>query len=200
MTVDAARLVVQLTLGLVFLLSAAGKLRRPAAFLRGVAEFEILPAPLAYAFGAFLIPVEGFLAVAHLTGWGLGVAAPLGVVTLLAFAAGVGINLRRNRDLLCHCFDSLRGERVSARSLAQIVLLMAGELLVLSEAPFGALHRPVIPDRVATLEDLAFAMTWAVFCLLASLWILRVDEVVALFRTPHCKTCSRTPAGEPASS
>jgi Methylamine utilisation protein MauE len=184
MRLEAVRLVAQLALGLVFLLSTLGKLRRPAAFLRGVAEYEILPAPLAYIFGAVLIPVEAFLAAAHLTGRGLGGAVPLGIAVLLAFATAVAVNLRRNRDLLCHCFDSLGGERISARSLAQLGLLLAAEVLLLA----GPAHRP------AGLGDLALAGVWAVFCLLAGLWLLRADEVFQLFRRYRCKTCSQAPA------
>lgn len=188
MNLEAVRLVARLALGLVFLLSTLGKLRRPAAFLRGVAEYEILPAPLAYVFGALLIPVEAFLAVAHLTGWGLRVAVPLGIAVLLTFATAVGINLGRNRDLLCHCFDSLGGERISARSLAQLGLLLAAEALLLSGPalrPFGG-------------GDLALAGVWAVFSLLAGLWLLRADEVFQLFRRYRCKTCSQAPAAPTA--
>ncbi len=191
MNLEAVRLVARLALGLVFLLSTLGKLRRPVAFLRGVAEYEILPAPLAYVFGAVLIPVEAFLAVAHLTGWGLRMAVPLGIAVLLTFAAAVGINLGRNRDLLCHCFDSLGGERISARSLAQLGLLVAAEVLLLS----GPALRPANPGKPG---DLALAGVWAVFSLLAGLWLLRADEVFQLFRRYRCKTCSQAPSASSA--
>lgn len=59
----------QLGLGIVFLLSALPKLRRPLAFARSVVEYEILPAKVAYVFGLALIPLEAFLAIACLTGW-----------------------------------------------------------------------------------------------------------------------------------
>jgi hypothetical protein len=195
MSVEAARLVVQLALGLVFLLSTAGKLRHPAAFVRGVAEFEILPASLAYAFGVLLIPAEAFLAAAHLAGWGMAVAVPLGTAVLLAFLVAVAVNLRRNRDLLCHCFDSLGGERVSVRSAAQLLLLLSGELFLLASAA-GRGGGSILRER--SLEELALAGFWAAFCLLGGLWLLRADEVWALFRPYRCKTCSEPPAGQPA--
>ena len=188
MSLEAVRLVARLALGLVFLLSTLGKLRRPAASLRGVAEYEILPVPLAYVFGAVLIPVEAFLAVAHLTGWGLRIAVPLGIAVLLVFATAVGVNLGRNRDLLCHCFDSLGGERISARSLAQLGLLLGAEVLLLS----GPALRP------SGGGDLALAVIWALFCLLAGLWLLRADEVYQLFRRYRCKTCSQAPSASSA--
>ena len=188
MNLEAVRLVARLALGLVFLLSTLGKLRRPVAFLRGVAEYEILPAPLAYVFGAVLIPVEAFLAVAHLTGWELRIAVPLGIAVLLTFATAVGINLGRNRDLLCLCFDSLGGERISVRSLAQLGLLLGAEVLLLS----GPALRP------AGGGDLALAGVWAVFSLLGGLWLLRADEVFQLFRRYRCKTCSQAPSASSA--
>jgi uncharacterized membrane protein YphA (DoxX/SURF4 family) len=40
-------LVLRLTLGLIFLVSAITKLRHPAAFVRGVLEYRVLPHPLA---------------------------------------------------------------------------------------------------------------------------------------------------------
>jgi hypothetical protein len=145
---------------------------------------------LARVFGGLLIPAEAFLAAAHLTGRALDVAVPLGAAMLGSFVAAVAINLRRNRDLPCHCFDSLGGERISARSLAQLLLLVGGELFLL-----GALRR----ERAWSPEELALAAFWAVFCLLAGLWLLRADEVYALFRSYRCKTCSEPPAGQPAS-
>ena len=186
MNVDAARLIAQLALGGVFLASTVGKLRSPAAFVRGVAEYGILPAPLAHALGILLIPVEAFLALAYLGGWQLTAALPLGVAALLVFALAVAITLVRNRDIRCHCFGSLADQRVSGRSLAQLALLVAVALFVWSGG--GASGWPM-----AESTDAVLALTWALLLLLASVWLLRADEVVQLFRRRRCKTCSRPP-------
>ena len=178
-------LVLQLLLGLVFAISTLGKLRRPAAFIRGVEDYEILPRVLAPIAGALLIPVEAFLAVSHLTGWALGAAAPLGLVTLGVFLTAVSVNLARRRDLLCHCFDSAYGERISMRSVVQLVLLLVAEAGVAGWAVRGSLT-----DRVASGADLLHALLWAVFVLLVGLWLLRADEMVRLVRRHRCKTCS----------
>ena len=190
MSLEAARLVAQLALGVVFLAAAAGKLRRPAVFLEGVVDYEILPRPLAYAFGVVVIPVEAFLAVSHLTGWALGLAMPLALILLLSFAAAVGINLRRDRDLLCHCFDGVHGERISRRSLIQLLLLVAAEAFVLGDLAWPDLNRTVYQGQVATLPELALALPWIVFVLVAASWLLRVDDVVTLFRTHRCSSCT----------
>ena len=185
MNLDAARLVLQLALGGVFLVSSLGKALRPMASLRGVAEYELLPVPLAYAFGAVLIPAEAFVAVALLGGFALGVALPLATGLLLLFAAAVAINVRRHRDMLCHCFGSLGGERLSNRSLVQLALLIGAGLFVWSGG--GGRVRPL-----ASPEDALVALGLALACLLAGLWLLHADEVVHLFRK-DCKTCSRRP-------
>src|SRR5262245_20272080 len=61
-------LVVQLAVGLVFLLSAAGKIMTPRDFARGVVEYQVLPDRLSYLVGLLLIPTEILLAAVHLTG------------------------------------------------------------------------------------------------------------------------------------
>jgi hypothetical protein len=183
MTLDAVRLVLQLALGGVFLLSSVGKARHPVAFLRGVADYRILPAPLAYAFGALLILAEAFIALALLSGIAAGIALPLATALLVVFSAAVAINLRRHRDMLCHCYGSSGGERLSARSLAQLGLLVAVALFVWSGG--GESVR-----LVASPDDALVAVTWAGACLLAGRWLLRADEVVGLYRR-ICKTCAR---------
>lgn len=182
MTADTARLAVQLALGGVFLVSGAGKARRPLAFLRGVDEYDILPRPLAYAFGAVLIPLEVLLGLALLSGIAVPVALPLGAALIVVFGVAVAINLGRRRDMLCHCWG---GERLTLRSLAQLGLLLAGALLVWSGGG-GTLARLRGPDEV--LAELA----WAAACLMVGLWLLHADEVVRLFR-PSCRTCRRKP-------
>jgi hypothetical protein len=183
MNPDAARLVLQLALGGVFLLSSAGKARHPAAFLRGVADYRILRVPLAYAFGALLIPAEAFVALSLLSGLALGVALPLSTGLLLVFGAAVAVNLRRHRDMLCHCYGGTDGERLSARSLAQIGLLIAVGLFVWSGG--GESIR-----LVAGPDDAIVALTWAGACLLAGRWLLHADEVVRLFQKV-CRSCAR---------
>ena len=185
MTLDAVRLVLQLALGGVFLVSSVGKARHPLAFVRGVADYEILPVPVAYAFGAALIPAEAFVALALLSGWAAGVALPLAIGLLLVFAAAVALNLRRHRDMLCHCYGSLGGERLSPRSLVQLALLIGAGLFVWSGG--GGRVRPL-----ASPEDALVALGLALACLLAGLWLLHADEVVHLFRKV-CRTCSRRP-------
>ncbi|HEY7202111.1 MAG TPA: MauE/DoxX family redox-associated membrane protein [Candidatus Dormibacteraeota bacterium] len=183
MKLEVVRLVLQLGVGGVFLVSSLGKARHPVAFLRGVAEYRILPAPLGYAFGAALIPAEGFVALSMLSGWATAIALPLATGLLLVFGAAVAINLRRHRDMLCHCYGSLAGERLSVRSLVQIGLLLAATLLVWSGGGVRVLALAG-PDAVLA------AAGWAVASLLVGLWLLHADEVVRLYRR-GCRSCTR---------
>jgi hypothetical protein len=185
MTLDAARLVLQLALGGVFLLSSVGKARRPMAFLRGVADYEIIPVPVAYAFGAVLIPAEAFVALSLLSGLAVPVALPLATLLLLIFGTAVAINLQRHRDMLCHCYGSLAGDRLSGRSFVQLALLIGAGLFVWSGG--GESIR-----LIATPEDALAVLALALACLLVGLWLLHADEVVQLFRKV-CKTCTRPP-------
>jgi hypothetical protein len=186
MTLDTVRLVLQLALGGVFLVSSAGKVRHPVAFMRGVTEYRMLPVPLASAFGAVLIPAEAFVALALLSGLASGVALPLSTGLLLVFSVAVAVNLRRHRDMLCHCYGSLKGDRLSARSLVQLALLIAVGLFVWSGG--GESIR-----AVASPGDALVALTWAGACLMVGQWLLHADEVVRLYRK-FCKTCTRRPS------
>jgi Methylamine utilisation protein MauE len=184
-----ARLVVELAVGAVFLLAFASKLPHPWRFALGAADYEVLPRPLALAFGVLLIPMEGFVAASHLSGWRLGWGALLGLALLAAFAVAVAVNLRRGRGLPCHCLDGRGDETLSARSLARLVLLLAGELFLVCDPELLARpDRLVHPEQAATLPDLGLAALWATGVLLAASWLLRADEIAALRRT-GCATC-----------
>ena len=87
--------------------------------------------------------------------------------------------------MLCHCYGSLGGERLSARSLVQLALLIGAGLVV-----WGGGGQDV--RLLAGPDDALVATAWALACLMAGLWLLHADEVVSLFRK-GCKTCTRRP-------
>jgi hypothetical protein len=176
------RLVAQLALGIVFALSAVGKLRDPTGFTRGVADYQILPVWLAHPVGFLIIGLEVCLAIAHLTGWLVADAAPLGFGMLMSFGVAVGVNLRRGRALPCHCFGSQNGESISARTLGRLVLLLACELLVLSDPSLFVSNQLIYPGRFVSISQLALAFFWATFLLMVGSWILSVRDLMDLFR------------------
>src|SRR4051812_40905851 len=96
--------VLQLGLGVTFLLAALPKLRRPRAFAQTVGEYGLVPGRAAIAVAPALLVLESFLAASLLTGWAARVAVVVASATLVGFAAAVAINLRRGRIVSCGCF------------------------------------------------------------------------------------------------
>lgn len=174
----------QLALGIVFLLSALPKLRRPRAFVRSVAAYEILPPGVAQVFALALIPTEVALALAFLTGSLVGVALPLAAAVLLAFLVAVGINLRRGRRVTCGCFGEA-SEEISPRTTARLLLLLTVVLLLAAfrgarGASWPGPESP--PADVSTLAYLLQVAALAAFLILLAAWLLRLPEMVAIAR------------------
>jgi hypothetical protein len=94
----------RLSMGVLFALAVAGKLKNPGAFIRAVRDYKVLPAGLSSVVGVVLIPTELALAFSHLTGKLLLLIAPLGIFVLSSFAAAIALNLARGREINCGCF------------------------------------------------------------------------------------------------
>jgi hypothetical protein len=179
---DEILLAVQIAIGLVFLLSAIGKLMNPRGFAAGVAEYRILPRSIAFTVGFMLIPLEILLGVSHLSGWLLQLAVPLGLATLATFMIAVGINLKRGSVLPCYCFGAGDGEVISVQTLLRLVLLVAGELIVLAGSGWSGSVQLTYPDRIASFGDLGRVFFWATFILVAAVWLLSITDIIALLR------------------
>lgn len=175
-------LVIQLAIGLTFLLSVKGKLMDPRGFARGVIEYRVLPDRVSYLAGLLLIPTEMLIAATHLTGWLLSFGVLVGVVVLACFTAGVAMNLKRGRLLPCYCFGNAQGSMISGRALARLILLMVGELLLLTSFALSAANNSVSLDQVRDASELGFALLSAVFLLILSNWLLDAADVVKLLR------------------
>jgi Methylamine utilisation protein MauE len=190
--IESLFLLVQLSLGLVFLAAFATKVRAPAELLRGIAEYEVLPPSLARAAGILLIPMEGFLALAHLTGWMLAPASIAGLATLSAFTVAVSVNLGRRRDLPCHCFGGGGKERISRKTLARLLLMLGGELAVLAGVGLAPerFEGWVFPARIQSASELIHTALLCVLLLTVSAWLLRARDVWSLFQDQSCYLCA----------
>lgn len=175
-------LVVQLAVGLVFLLSVKGKLLNPHGFARGVMGYQVLPDRVSYLGGLLLIPTEFFIAATHLTGWSLSFGVLLGVVTLACFTAGVAVNLKRGRLLPCHCFGDSKRDVISGRTLARLVLLTAGESLLLADVAFSRTNNPVSLDLVRDVSEFSSAFLSALFLLVFGNWLIYASDVAKLLQ------------------
>ena len=166
--------VVRLALGLVFLLSVAGKLRNPRAFARGVAEYHIIPGLIVIPVTILIIGLEGWLSLAHLAAWETTIAFPIGLTTFVSFALAVGINLVRGRALPCHCFGGSDDEAISNRTLVRLFLLAS------SEAFLVMVNRRTPVQQSISITNLASTVFWAVFLLIGGSWLLNLGDLKRL--------------------
>jgi hypothetical protein len=180
-----AAYVVQLGLGLVFLLSALPKLRHPGAFHDAIAEYRIVPTPLVVGATVVLIASETFLAIALLGGWLVQVAFPLAVVTLVVFLAAVAVNLRRGRRIACGCFGNL-DQTISRQTVVRLSALAVAAAI--SAAVYLGANVDVVgfSTVISSGTDVARYMiemtAVSVFGLLAGLWLLSLPELLAVVR------------------
>ncbi len=118
-------------LAIVFGLSGVSKLADREGSRRALTSFGV-PESLAAPF-AWLLPIaEIIVALALLpltTAWFGGIGA---LVLLLAFLAGIGVNLARGNSPDCHCFGQLHSEPVSWSVFARNVVLAAAAALIVA--------------------------------------------------------------------
>lgn len=171
------------SLGIVFLLSAVPKMRRPSAFAQRVVAYEVLPARFAMIFALALIPAEAFLAFAFLIGWAVNVALLLAVATLLTFLLAVEVNLLRNRRISCGCFGG-ESEQISPRTLGRLVLLLSVALLLCILNFSGYISWPSsTPMMVGSALPYLLEMTClAISLILLGSWLLNLPELMSLIR------------------
>ncbi len=192
-------LTVQLALGVVFLLSATGKLRDPAGFARGLADYQILPGSIAYAVGILVIVFESGVAIAHLTGRLLVVAVPLGCGMFASFTVAVSVNLARGRALPCYCFSGRGGETISGRTLTWLLLVMACEVVLLADPTLFKGSPVVSPLRWSSLSQAGLAFLWATLLLLVGSWFLNLPEVISVLRSGKTRPATvGSRAGQPS--
>lgn len=180
---------VRLAVGLVFALSAAGKLHDPWRFVWGVVEYRVLPVPLALAYGLVLLPLEGFVAVTLISGWMATIGALLAVVLLGSFLVAVALNLHRRRAIPCHCFGGAASEQISKRSLARIGLLLAAMLVVLlgqrsAEILLVSIGVATVYSGYRLLDGLLW-LSLAAAVLTAGMWLLTLPDLLHPWRRLH---------------
>jgi Methylamine utilisation protein MauE len=170
----------QLSLGLVFLVAVLPKLRAPSRFARTVAEYRLVPRAATPALARGLIAIEAFLALAFLSGMVVRLAAPLALVMLSAFAAAVGINLRRKRKIDCGCFGT-GGETISGRSLGRLAMLLLAAALVTvatsvpAVAPMSLTSLP--SGKGPGIDELVETGGLSLGLLLVGMWVLHLPEL-----------------------
>ena len=180
-TIGQVQLVLRLTLGLIFLVSAITKLRDPAAFVRGVLEYRVLPRPLARVYGWLLPFVELGAGLLLLSGFIQAVAAGLAVLMLVSFAIAVSINAVRGRPAPCHCFGQASESRIGWHTVVRDLALLLPAIWLLLTVASGS--RDAV-DWTRLEPSTAPALGLAVL-LTAIYWLVSqsLDEVVHLTGT-----------------
>ena len=126
-----ALIALRMLLALVFLVAGAGKLGHREELEGVIANYRVLPRPLAGALSYVLGPVEVLIGLALLGG---AIASPVAelaaAAVLLVFAGAMGINLLRGRSHIdCGCFrGTLRQTLRRALVVRNVVLAAAAAL------------------------------------------------------------------------
>jgi len=170
--------IVQLSLGVTFALSAASKLREPRLFVHGVEEFRILPHRTVFVFALAVIFCEVLLSLSHLSGFLLTYTAPVGVAMLCSFLIAVSINLAKKRNVPCFCFGGSEDETVSPRSVARLLVVISGEVVVLLGP--GHSSSRIRDGSHTTSNDFVLALAWTLFTLIATVWMLSLPDLLRL--------------------
>lgn len=174
-------IVLQMVVGLVFASAFLSKLRDPRGFARGVELYDILPPRLAYAFGLLLVPVEGLVAYAHLTGQLMPALGYAGLALLALFLVAVLINLRRGLAVSCFCFDMGHGDAISAATALRLSALVAAELFTIAGGVDSSGTQGLWPGAPTSYMTALCAIG-------VGAWALAAPRIIELF-TP-CVTCS----------
>lgn len=142
-------------LGTVLVASGLPKLTQREQFAEAIRRYEILPRPLVNSLATWLPRLEVTVGVALIAGVGLQAAAALVAVLLLAFAAGIAINLLRGRMIDCGCGGVAKPRMIGWPLVARNLLLSSVAVGVMIVVPgptlTGATGRLTTVDALGTL-------------------------------------------------
>jgi len=125
--------VFRIGLGVIFIISGAGKLPELAAFVDQVEEANLLPHALARAYGTALPYVEIAIGALLILGLLSRFAAGIGGLAALSFIIGNSTRLYRGLYGECGCFGSIASLQFSTREaliIDCVLLIMAIQILV----------------------------------------------------------------------
>ncbi len=182
----------RLVLGITLVLASAGKLRNLPAFVAGVAQYQILPAPLARWYGRLLPFVELGTGALFLLGLWVQLAAVVAGVMLISFAVAVGANVARKREMPCYCFGADATDKMGWHTLARIGLLL-GVAAVLAVAPSGQdpLQRVFRDPSIPGVVNLFPMVTLTVFGLFLLALLEKTPWVVRAWTAPAVRPARR---------
>jgi uncharacterized membrane protein YphA (DoxX/SURF4 family) len=111
---------------LVFAAAVAGKIRHRHELAGVVANYRLLPEPLAASAAWMIVGLECLVVLSLVSGVWLVAGAMLAIALLAGFALAMGINLARGRrEIDCGCFQSGLRQRLSMALVARNIVLAA---------------------------------------------------------------------------
>jgi len=125
--------VFRIVVGVVFIISGAGKLPEGATFVDQVEEANILPHALAWVYGAALPYVEIVIGALLILGLLSRFAAGIGGLAALSFIIGNSTRLYRGLYGECGCFGNIAWLQFSTRDaliIDFVLLILALQILV----------------------------------------------------------------------
>ncbi|GAB4108585.1 MAG: hypothetical protein OHK0022_60200 [Roseiflexaceae bacterium] len=162
----------QLVIGLVFALSAVGKLRNIRQFARTITAFQVFPSYLSMPFAVIMLLSEIAVVVLVLMGGNLLISGfLLAALLLTAFALALASALVRRIQTSCNCFGT------TTKPISSLDLWRNGGLVVCALLGAGAANLPASQAALGPIE-------WAVLALAAVLFLsiwLQLDQLARLF-------------------
>ena len=145
--------VFRLTVGIVFIVSAAGKLSTESAFVDEVAKYDLLPNSLAEAYGAALPWVEITIGVLLIIGFSSKFYAGIAVLTSLSFIIANSIIIYRGLNLACGCFGNAATLQTREAIIIDCVLLIMAIQILARRGDFLSLDMVLLRKRSPEHEE-----------------------------------------------
>lgn len=184
----------RLVVGITLIWASISKLRHLSAFVTGVQHYHILTDRLAQWYGRLLPSVELVTGVLLIVGeWMVFFAAILAVAMFTSFAIAVSITLIRKRVIPCFCFDADSSDALGWHTLARILLLWLGALvLIFSPNPPTLLRGLSSFDPFSTLIRLVPIVSLTAFGLLALSLVELSPLIIRAWTAPAIRSPGRT--------
>ncbi|OGO35913.1 MAG: hypothetical protein A2W35_19150 [Chloroflexi bacterium RBG_16_57_11] len=183
----------RLVLGIILISAGAAKLREHTAFVAGVLQYQVLPAPLARWYGRLLPFVELGTGVFFILGVWILPAATISAAMFASFTFAVTINLLRKSEIPCYCFGADARDKMGWHTLVRIVLLFTASLALILY--------PAFPDPIRTfvyqpstdgLVELVPLIAISIFGLLFISLLETYPWIVRAWTAPAIKAPSRS--------
>lgn len=131
--------VFRLAVGIVFLISGAGKLPERAVFIEKVEEFDLLPQTLANFYGNVLPWVEIVIGALLIIGLLSRFAAVVAMLSSLSFIVANSVVLYRGLNLECGCFGETAVLQTRDALIIDCFMLIAAFLILIHKGEFLSL-------------------------------------------------------------